>query len=249
MQVMKWTAMLGVICAVGCVFGQDKPAVKAPDAAPRIEVPDGPVPVPKAGDAIYAPLATGDGAESLGKRFDAYKVITFGPRALIAPLFSAGIAMARPNKYYPREWKDGAAAFGRHYGSSLGTKVAAQTARFAVGAALHEDYRYRPATVTGFLPRTGHAIGYAFVDRGDSGHRRLALANFAEAGAGGFAGNLWLPDGFNDAQHGATRTGARFGGIVGSYIGREFSPEIEAFVKKLHLPFPRVPGGGWWTKN
>src|SRR5260370_2020587 len=41
---------------------------------------------------------------------------TFGPPAVILPAFGAGFGMLNPPSKYPREWKDGARAFGRNYG-------------------------------------------------------------------------------------------------------------------------------------
>jgi hypothetical protein len=228
-----------------------------------------PIPEPAAGDAFFSPLATG-GPETLSRRFKDYYYVAFGPRALITPAISAAIRQAFPNTNYPEDWQTGAGAFGRNYGSAVGTKVAGQTARFAVGAALHEDFRYRPTWGMGPAQQTKageyvrvrtrgmpvsdksvgyrifYAIGFAFVDRSDSGGKRLAVANFSEAAASGFVGNLWLPDGFNDARHGAQRMGSRFGSIAVQNVTREFSPEIFHLFEKLHLPFPRLPVPEWW---
>src|SRR6202040_1854576 len=41
---------------------------------------------------------------------------SFGPPAVILPAFGAGFQMLNPPNHYPREWKDGAGAFGRIYG-------------------------------------------------------------------------------------------------------------------------------------
>jgi hypothetical protein len=55
---------------------------------------------------------------SFGNKFTIYAHQAFGPPAVIFPAFGAGMAMANPKKNYPREWKDGAGAFGRQYGDS-----------------------------------------------------------------------------------------------------------------------------------
>jgi hypothetical protein len=47
---------------------------------------------------------------------------------------------------------------------AMGTKVVGQTARFAVAALTHEDFRYRRSESTEFGPRLLHAIGFIFVD-------------------------------------------------------------------------------------
>jgi len=221
--------------------------------APGVETPAPELqplpPEPVAGDALYAPLAVGNGPEGLKTKVDSWLVISFGPRALVSPLISSAIAMAKPNYNYPSDWLDGPQGFARQYGSKIGTKVSFQTARFATGALLHEDFRYRPSTDKDFFPRVFHAMGFAFVDQSDSGHRMLAVANFTGAAAGGFTPNLWLPDGFNDTRHGLTRTGSKFGGFVIQNELREFSPEIAKAFKAMHLPFPRLPVPEWWNKD
>jgi len=207
-----------------------------------------PDPEPVAGDSLYAPIATGTGPESLKIKTESYLVVTFGPRALVAPAFSAALKMARPPSGYPRQWVDGGAAFGRNYGAALGSKVALETGRYAAGALLHEDFRYRPSTEKG-IARLFHAIGYTFVDESDSGHRTLAVANFAGAAAGGFVGNLYLPDGYNSPGDGAKHFATRLAGFAGTNVSREFAPEIYRVVQKLHIPFPRIPVREWWTNG
>jgi len=72
---------------------------------------------------------------SFGDKFTIYAHQTFGPPALILPAFKAGMGMANPTKHYPREWKDGAGAFGRLYGDSIAMVTSQRTARFLTGVA------------------------------------------------------------------------------------------------------------------
>src|SRR5882724_12518732 len=51
-----------------------------------------------------------------GDKFRIYIHKSFGPPAVILPAFGAGFQMLNPPNHYPREWKDGAGAFGRIYG-------------------------------------------------------------------------------------------------------------------------------------
>jgi hypothetical protein len=246
MKVVRcFCAAVGVAVTLSCVAGAQQ-TEPAPEIKPAIEKP---IPVPEAGDAIYSPIAIVGVPQTLKLRFEDYVVITYGPRAVVSPMISSGIAMARPNYNYPNDWHQGMQGFARQYGSRMGTKAAFETARFGTAAMLHEDFRYRPSGKTGFFPRTAYAIGFAFVDRSDGGHPRLALANFAGAAAGGFVPNAWLPDGFNDWQHGGTRMGTKFGGFVIQNATREFAPEIYKAFHKGHLPFPRLPIPEWWTKD
>ncbi len=245
--------------AMGSAYGQtaplpDAPVVQSPvvqKAAPQIgEAVDlsEPVPEPVAGDSWYAQIAAGRGPESLKLKTETYLVVTFGPRAMIAPAFTAAMRMARPPAGFPPEWLDGGPGFGRNYGAARGDRVALETGRYATGALLHEDFRYRPSGKQG-MARLFYAIGYTFVDSSDSGHRRLAVANFAGAAAAGFTLTLYLPDGYNSAGDGARDAADRFGGFAATNITREFAPEIFRVTRRLHVPFPRIPLPEWWTKK
>jgi len=180
-------------------------------------------------------------------KFMAYAVTTVGPRALFVPVFPAAIRMANPPDHYPREWRQGAGAFGRNYGEQLATVATLQTGRFIAGAALHEDFRYHPSTSTNFFLRTGHAITYTLVDRSDEGHAHPALANFVGLAGGSYVGMSYLPNGFNDVTHADQTLVFQFSRLVGSNIGSEFAPDIFRFLSEHHLPRPKIPIPEWWV--
>src|SRR5260370_29202767 len=49
-------------------------------------------------------------------KFHIYTHKAFGPPAVILPAFGAGLGMVNPPSKNPKEWKDSAGRFGRHYG-------------------------------------------------------------------------------------------------------------------------------------
>jgi hypothetical protein len=169
---------------------------------------------------------------------------TFGPPALILPAFGAGFSILNPPSHYPREWKDGAQAFGRHYGNIVATVTARETASMLASVALHEDPRYRPSGNTNVLYRAFHALSYTFVDRTDSGGRTIAFSNFAGAAAGGLVGMAFLPNGFNDATHAQQRMAMQFATLAIHNLASEFQPQWGPIVKKLHIP-KLLPV--WWV--
>jgi hypothetical protein len=205
-------------------------------------------PVPVVGDPFYAPVAT-SGPQTLKEKAMSYAVVTLGPPAVFTPLFTAAIRMANPPNAYPREWKDGAGAFGRNYGNEVASRTAEESARFLTGALLHEDFRYHPSSSKNFGARTFHALAFTFVDRSDSGHPRLAVSNFAAATARGFVANAYLPPGFDNAGHAETRAAVAFAGLAGQNLLREFAPDVERLATRFHVPFPRVPLPAWWVKH
>jgi hypothetical protein len=164
----------------------------------------------------------------------AHRSLSIG--AFIGPLFMAVPEFAKPPAGYPREWRRGAAAFGRLYGDALALGTVQQTSRFLTGLALHEDLRYCPAASRNPLKRVLHAITFAAFDRSDSGRTRLAASNFLSSAAGGFVGNAYLPGGYDDTSHALTRMGFQFGFIVVENLVDEFRPELRHLRKTLHLP-------------
>jgi hypothetical protein len=169
---------------------------------------------------------------------------TFGPPALILPAFGAGLALMNPPSHYPREWKDGAQAFGRNYGNIVATVTARETASMLASIALHEDTRYRPSGSPNVLYRVFHALSYTVVDRTDSGKRTIAISNFAGAAAGGFVGTAYLPNGFNDAAHAQQRMAAQFATVAIHNLAAEFQPQWGPIVRKLRIP-KLLPE--WWV--
>ncbi len=181
---------------------------------------------------------------SFGDKFAIYAHQTFGPPALIFPAFRAGMGLASPTKHYPREWNDGAGAFGRLYGDSIATVTSERTARFLTGVALHEDPRYVRSNSNNPLLRTGHALVFTFIDKTDSGRNTIAFSNFAGAAAGGFVGNAYLPHGFNDLTHAEQRMAFQFAGIAIQNIVAEFQPQWGPVVRKLRID-KIIPE--WWV--
>jgi hypothetical protein len=181
---------------------------------------------------------------SFGDKFTIYAHQTFGPPAVIFPAFKAGMSMANPTKHYPREWKDGAGAFGRQYGDSLAMVTSQRTARFLTGAVLHEDPRYVRSASKNPLVRTTHALAFTFINKTDSGKNTIAFSNFAGAAAGGFVGTAYLPHGYNDLTHAEQRMAFQFAGIAIQNIAAEFQPQWGPLVRKLRIQ-KIVPE--WWV--
>ena len=163
----------------------------------------------------------------------------FNPSALTAPAFRAGLRMANPPgkgaTQYPPEWREGAEAFGRNYGDAVAERVSFQTARFATGVITREDPRYFASSSHNMFARSIHAIGFAIVDRSDSGHPIPAISNFVGAAAGGFVGNSYLPTGFNDVTHAGQRATIRFGFAAAGNLFCEFAPQIPSPMRTFFM--------------
>ena len=184
-----------------------------------------------------APLTGGD-------KFRIYIHKSFGPPAVILPAFAAGFQMLNPPNHYPREWKDGAGAFGRIYGYKEADHASRETAQFLTGFLLHEDPRYLRSTSSNPLRRTFHALAFTVIDKTDSGRNTLAVSNFASAAAGGFVGTGILPNGYNDVTHAEQRMASEFLQIAIGNQATEFEPQWGPLAKKIHLQ-KILPA--WWV--
>ena len=183
---------------------------------------------------LFLPVTTSQ-RPSFSDKFTIYAHQTFGPPALIFPAFAASMGMANPKNHYPREWKDGAGAFGRLYGDSIASVSSQRTARFLTGVALHEDPRYVRSNSKNPLARTMHAVAFTFIDKTDSGRNTIAFSNFAGASAGGFVGSAFLPGGYNDLTHADQRMTIQFMDIAIQNIAAEFQPQWGPVVRKLRI--------------
>jgi hypothetical protein len=243
------------------VPGRDKDQTPLADDAVVATLPDAPMPQEQAEDQS-APSPADSGTRlnpfpilsprltraplTIQNKFLIYAHKTFGPPAVILPAFGAGLGMLNPPSKYPREWKDGAAAFGRNYGYRVADHTSRNTAQFLTGTLLHEDPRYLRSTSSNPVVRTVHALAFTIFDKTDSGRTTFAASNFASAAAGGFVGMGILPDGYNDVTHAEQHMASEFLQIGIGNVLTEFEPQWGPWAKKLRIP-KILPG--WWVRE
>jgi len=241
------------------VPGQAKNHITAADDAVVASLPDAPMPQNQAQNQspsspagsethlnqfpILSPGLT-RAPLTIQDKFRIYAHKSFGPPAVILPAFGAGLGMLNPPSKYPKEWKDGADAFGKNYGYRLADRTSRNTAQFLTGALLHEDPRYLRSTSSNPFTRTVHALAFTIFDKTDSGRTTFAASNFAAAAAGGFVGMGILPNGYNDITHAEQHMASEFLQIGIGNILTEFEPQWGPWAKKLRIP-KLLPG--WWV--
>jgi len=230
------------------------------DAA-RVTLPDAPMPQNQAQDPAQDPPAAAASEAHLNRcpifspgltraplsvqdKFQIYTHKAYGPPAVILPALGAGFGMLNPPSKYPKEWKDGAGAFGRNYGYRLADHTSRLTGQFLTGALLLEDPRYLRSTSSNPFFRTVHALTFTIFDKTDSGRTTFAASNFASAAAGGFVGMGILPDGYSDVTHAEQHMASEFLQIGIGNVLTEFEPQWGPLAKKLRIP-KILPG--WWV--
>lgn len=124
-----------------------------------------------------------------------YLFDAIGPYPFVSAAAAAGINQWTNS---PPEWKQGAEAYGKRFGSNFGIAAVGTTTRFALSAAFREDSMYYRCECRGIWPRLGHAvISSVTARRGQDGHRVFSVASLASPYAGTTTAIYgWYPDRF-----------------------------------------------------
>src|SRR5271155_5385515 len=121
-----------------------------------------------------------------------YVFDAFGPYPIVGAAFAAGINQAQNT---PPEWKQGAEAYGKRFGSDLAIAAVTTTTRYALAEAFKEDTLYYGCECSGVFPRLKHAVISTFTARrGDDGHRVFSFPAIVAPYAGTMtAVYAWYP--------------------------------------------------------
>jgi hypothetical protein len=158
----------------------------------------------------------------------------FGPYPIVGAGAAAGINQAYNT---PPEWKQGAAGYGKRFGSDFGIAAVSTTTRYALAQAFKEDTLYYRCECKGVFPRLKHAvISTLTARRGEDGHSVFSFPSLVAPYAGTMtAVYAWYPGRYNG------RDALRMGnytmlGYVGANIGLEFLYRgPNSFLSRMHL--------------
>jgi hypothetical protein len=224
-------AMSACLCMAPCALAQ-----QSTSSGPKSDLPSAPDVMPGSTTSrVQSPHPESAEPLTLGERLRLEVHTSLGVSAFLVPAGDAAFDMADPPSHYPREWKDGGAAFGRNYGAEFARHTTGGFTHFAVAAIDREDPRYYPSTSTNFAKRTVHALIFTLFDRSDSGHTTLAVSNLAGSAAAGAVGMAFYPDGFRDITHAYQRAAVETTTFASHNLVAEFSPEIVLILHKLHV--------------
>ena len=127
----------------------------------------------------------------------------------------------------PREWGQGAGAYGKRFASTLGSSAIHGVLAFGLDSALHQDPRYFRSRNPGFWRRTGHAFRGTILTRTDSGGETISIWRLGSAYGAAFLSNEWYPDRLNTVRLGAAQGSLHIAFDFVNNLGSEFWPDIK----------------------
>ncbi len=148
---------------------------------------------------------------------------TYDPFALAGIAAYAGVLQA---DNAPTEWGQGAAAYGKRFGSTLAWSGIHSTLAFGLDSTLHQDPRYFRSKDTGFWRRSGHALRGTLMTRTDLGGETVSTWRIGSAYGAAFLSNQWYPDRLNTVRLGFIQGSVTLGFDLAGNLGKEFWPEI-----------------------
>lgn len=153
-------------------------------------------------------------------KIESYLFDAFGPYPAAGVTFAAAIGQGRDT---PPEWRQGAQAYGKRFGSAFGIAAISTSTRYGLAEAFREDTLYYRSECKGVFPRLRHAaISTLSARRGGDGHRVFALPALIAPYAGSMtAVYAWYPGRYNGKD--AFRMGNyTMLGYVGGNVALEF---------------------------
>ena len=163
-----------------------------------------------------------------------YAFDAFGPYPIVGAASAAGINQI---SNAPPEWGQGAAAYGKRFGSDYLIALVGTTTRYGLAEAFREDTLYYRCQCTGFLPRLRHALVSTVTGRrGADGHLVFSLA----AVIAPYAGTMTAVYGWYPNRFGA-KDAFRMGNYsLLAYAGQNVSLEFfysgpHSLISRMHL--------------
>jgi hypothetical protein len=160
---------------------------------------------------------------SVHGKFKADVVQSLGFRGLLGAAIGSSISQATNT---PREWDQGADAYGKRFASSLGGTLSRQTFAFVLESATHEDPRYFPSTEHSKKARIWSVVKQIFITRTDSGRSSFAYASVISAFGAGQLVNTWQPASTSGVSDGIERGFISLGLDAASNLSQEFIPRL-----------------------
>jgi hypothetical protein len=174
--------------------------------------------------------------QSTKEKFVTASEDNFDYSAFVLPAVLAGEQQA--TNAYP-EFHQGAAGYGRYFWHTYLDQTSENyCVEFIFPTLTHEDTRYYtlgPGGGGGWK-RVGYALSRAVVTRNDAGHDTFNISEVIGAGAAAGISNLYYPTRERTFSNTADKWATNVGVDAGTFIVREFWPDINHFLFHGHTP-------------
>jgi hypothetical protein len=135
----------------------------------------------------------------------------------------------------PKEWGQGAGAYGKRFASTLGTSAIHGVLAFGLDSTLHQDPRYFRSRDKGFWRRTAHAFRGTILTHTDRGGETLSTWRLGSDYGAAFLSNQWYPDRLNTARLGVIQGSLHLGFDFAANLGAEFWPDVKRKILRRKL--------------
>jgi hypothetical protein len=169
---------------------------------------------------------------TLHQKFQLYLRQTYSVSGMVVP---AGLAAIDQAGDTPKEWSQSGQGYLNRLGTRRGQVQIGNLCAFSVGAALHEDPRFRSSGLHGMWQRTKYVALHTVVARTDSGREEPAFGNYAGALGAAFFPAFWLPRSENSITDSLKRSAVFLGMDMGMNMGIEFGPDDRRFFREKVL--------------
>lgn len=166
---------------------------------------------------------------TMSERSRYYLLKAVGPAAILRSV-TAGAFAQRGNT--PKEWGQGAQAYGERVGNALAVHIIRESLEFGASTALHEDNRYVPSTDRSFFKRTRYAVGAIFIAHNAAGSEHFAYSRVGSVLGSAFISRLWQPRSQDSAGSAMVSFGLTMATDIGWNVFREFSPSLGKHFRK-----------------
>ena len=164
---------------------------------------------------------------SMTAKFHFHAENVYSPLAIAGTAAYAGILQADGA---PKEWGQGAGAYGKRFASTIAWSGIHSALAFGLDSTLKQDPRYHRSGATGFWRRSRHALRETILTRTDSGREKLSTWRIGSAYGAAYLSNQWYPDRLNTARLGFIQGTVTLGFDLVSNLGTEFWPDLKSRV-------------------
>lgn len=163
-----------------------------------------------------------------------YVMNAFGPEPIVG---SALVAAFNQVENTPPEWGQGAAGYGKRFGSNLGIAAVSTTTRYGLAEAFRQDTLYYRCECRGLAQRMDHALlSTLYARRGNDGHRIFSIPSLVAPYAGTMTAVYgWYPNRFG-AVDGFRMGNYNLLSMAAENIAMEFFPRNpHSLLFRMHL--------------